>query len=193
LLLSYSPKTDNRKANSFWLSVAIQYAKDANAHIYDSASTLTQRESNRRKRLYWCCIFRDRILPLGVHRLVFITDASFDFSSSSLNEKDLENEVYHSKAYDPKTKRLLGEMIEALCELAVVLAGVSMIVSPVSEIPIASWSEAELSGSWNLIHRSRSDLSRWYDNANVKFPTPAGLGDTHEPVILYTNHMYLYY
>jgi hypothetical protein len=193
LLLSYSPETHNHKVNSFWLSIAIRHAKDANAHAYDSDSALTERERNRRKRLYWCCILRDRILPLGVRRPVFITDAHFDFSSSPLNAKDLENEIGHSKVYDPETKQSLAELIGTLCELAVVLTSVIMIISPVHEIPIASLSEAELSRSWMLIQRARSDLSHWYNNANVKFPTPAGLGDTHESVILYTNLMYLYY
>lgn len=128
-----------------------------------------------------------------MRRPVFITDAHFDFSSSPLNAKDLENEIGHSKVYDPETKRSLAELIATLCELAIVLTGIIMILTPIDEIPIAPLSEAELSRSWMLIQRGRSDLSHWYDNANVRFPTPAGLGDTHESVILYTNLMYLYY
>jgi hypothetical protein len=192
--LSYSPDTNNRKVNTFWLGVAIQNARDANSHAYDSTPNMTECERNVRKRLYWCCILRDRILPLGVRRPIYITDAHFDFSKNApLNSKDLEGEISHSKVYDPQTKRSLAELLESLCELAVALTGIISVLYPVNDIPIASLSDAEISRSHALSHRGRSDLDRWYENATVKFPTPAGLGDTHESVILYTDLMYLYY
>lgn len=155
---------------------------------------MTENESNVRKRLYWCCILRDRILPLGVRRPIYITDAHFDFSKNTpLNAKDLEGEISHSKVYDPQTKRSLAGLVESLCELAVALTGIITVLYPVNEVPIASLSGAEISRPHVLIRQGRSDLTRWYEKVSVKFPTPAGLGDTHESVILYTDLMYLYY
>lgn len=193
ILLSHSPDNHNRRINTFWLGVAIQFAKAAKAPQYDLDQAITKKQRNVKKRLWWCCILRDRILPLGVRRPLFITDDHFDFSNSPLTVNDLEHEINYSKVYDPDTKRSLAELLEVLCNLAVTLTDIIMILYPINGNPFAPLNELSLSRLRVRIERRKSDLAQWFDNASVQFPTPAGLGDTHESVILYTNLVYIYY
>lgn len=194
LLLSYSPDNHNRKINTYWVNVGIRFAKDANAHRYNSLPDLSPRQQNIRKRLWWCCILRDRILPLGVRRPLIISSEHFDFNSNRpLCAEDLAQEVDHSRVYDSATKRALAELLAILCELAVMLTDIITIVYPVNEIPIGSMTEMVLSRFRVRIERCKADLAQWYDSASVRFPTPAGLGDSNDSLILFTNLMYLYY
>lgn len=196
LLLSYSPDTNDRRTNSFWLSVAIQNSKNANAHTYEILTNTPEKERLRKKRLFWCCILRDRILPLGVRRSIYITNTHFNFRNNApLTAQDLEGEISRSKVYTPRAKQSLAGLVASLCELAVILTDVIMLLYPVDELPASSFPDDSIpiTKHQSLIERARSDLTRWYEGAAVKFPTPAGIGDAHESVVLYTNLMYLYY
>ena len=159
---------------------------------------MPKKEKLRKKRLFWCCILRDRILPLGVRRSIYITNAHFNFSKNTpLTARDLQDEITGSRVYAPQAKQSLAELVARLCELAVILTDVIMLLYPVDELPPASSSSADdalpISKQNSLIEKAKSDLTRWYEGAVVKFPTPAGIGDAHESVALYTNLMYLYY
>lgn len=192
--MSYSPDNQNRKINTYWVGVAIRFAKDANAHRYNSSPDISPRQQNINKRLWWCCILRDRILPLGVRRPLYITNEHFDFNNNRpLTIDDLEGERDNSRVYDSKTKHSLAELLVTLCELAVILTDIIMIVYPVSETPLTTMTEMALSQLRVRIERCKSDLAHWYDCVSVRFPTPAGLGDAHESLILFTNLMYIYY
>ncbi|PQM43872.1 hypothetical protein VE01_10768 [Pseudogymnoascus verrucosus] len=193
LLLSQAPDNHNRRINTFWLGVAIQFAKDANAPQYDLDQAITEKQRNVKKRLWWCCILRDRILPLGVRRPLFITNAHFDFGNSPLTANDLDEEISYSNVYDSETKRSLAELLEVLCNLAVCLTDIIMILYPINGNPTTSLNELGLTRLRVHIERGKADLSQWFDNASVHFPTPAGLGDTHGSVILHTNVVYIYY
>ncbi|KAH6665007.1 cutinase transcription factor 1 beta [Halenospora varia] len=194
LLLSYSPDNHNRKNNTFWLGTGIRFAKDANAHRYDFFPAVTRKLQNTKKRLWWCCILRDRILPLGVRRPLYITTEHFDFvNNSPLTVGDLEDEIDHSKVYDPATKRSLVEVLAVLCQLAVVLTDIIMVVYPVSETPLTTMNEMALLRMRSRIEQCKSDLAEWLSGASLRFPTPAGLGDTSKVVVLFTNLMYIYY
>ena len=78
LLLAYYSTNSERHLNTFWLSIAIQSAKADGAHRYAEDETLTRYETQMKKRLWWCCVLRDRILPLGVLRPLQITHGHFD-------------------------------------------------------------------------------------------------------------------
>jgi hypothetical protein len=172
--------------------VSIRFAKDANAHQYHT-STET-RQQNARKRLWWCCILRDRILPLGVRRSLYITHEHFNFASNPpLTADDLGSEIHRSEVYGPAAKQSLAELCAVLCELAVTLTDVIMIVYPVSERYDDTMTEMSLSRVRGRIGRCKSDLAQWYESASVRFPIPAGLGDADDALILYTDLMYIYY
>lgn len=78
LLLSYHPPIRNHnKINTFWLGIAIQFPKDAGAHHYHTVINISDHQKNALKRLWWCCILRDRIISLGVRRPLQINSADF--------------------------------------------------------------------------------------------------------------------
>lgn len=110
-----------KRVNSFWLGTAIHLAKDVDAHRYHAKTSLSPERQNLLKRLWWCCILRDRILPLGVRRPLQIQPQDFDFTSSPLTKGDFANEVDRSKVYDAATKDSLVELLITLCDLAVSL------------------------------------------------------------------------
>jgi hypothetical protein len=193
LLLSYSPDNHNRKNNTVWLGTGIRFAKDANAHRYD-APEVTGKVKNIKKRLWWCCILRDRILPLGVRRPLYITTEHFDFiNNRPLSSEDLEREMDKSEVYDHATKVSLAGVLTVLCRLAVVLTDIIMIAYPVSEAPFTATTGVALLRMHSRMEKCKSDLAQWFDRASVRFPIPAGLGNSNDALVLFTNLMYIYY
>lgn len=189
LLLSYNSSMRNlKRLNTFWLGISIQFAKDADAHRYDTNSNLSPHRKNILKRLWWCCIIRDRILPLGVRRPLHISSTDFDFTAAPMVREDFYSEVTKSKVYDAASKRLLTDLFITLCHLAVVLTDVIMVIYPFSE-----YSDTGIEASLGRIATCKSGLNSWFERATLLFPTPAGLSDTHESITLYTNLMYMYY
>ncbi|PNH44324.1 hypothetical protein VD0004_g3339 [Verticillium dahliae] len=190
-----------RKPNTQWLAIAIQNAKTAEAHHYDAAPTHIQ---NTLKRLWWCCITRDRIMGLGIRRPLHITRAHFDFDKNSiLGYADLSDEIERSRVYNPGTKRCLAEILEQLVELCVVLTDILILVFPIDDSP--GWGRELKTEEQDKLREYKIDLRRWYKSATLRFPMfgggsvarmNAGGGGKefqHDSVILYTNLMYMYY
>lgn len=210
LLLSYWSPTSTRKPNTAWLSLAIQHAKSAEAHHYAampvfSASThpLQRRKQNILKRLWWCCIIRDRTLGLLMRRPINITRAHFDFDANPiLGFRDIANEFDRSKVYNADTKRCLAEVLAQLIELYVVLTDILMMVFPLDDTP--GWGREMRPEDVEQVRECKTALRRWYKDATLRFPMFGG-GEKpnaasalnknfhHDSVILYTNLMYMYY
>lgn len=210
LLLSFWSPTTTRKPNTAWLSLAIQHAKSAEAHHYAampvfSASThpLQRRKQNILKRLWWCCIIRDRTLGLLMRRPINITRAHFDFDSNPvLGYSDLANEFERSKVYSPGTKKCLGEVLAQLIELYVILTDILMMVFPLDDTP--GWGREMRPEDADKVRECKTSLRRWYKDATLRFPmfgggpmprviTESNKEFQHDSVILYTNLMYMYY
>jgi hypothetical protein len=193
ILLSYhSPSTSERKVNSYWLSIAIQHAKFASAHLYHTSS-LPPPVYLSHKKLWWCCIMRDRVLNLGLRRAVHITFTPHDFSP--LTASDFDAEVSRSRVYDASTKRRLLELLISQCEMAVELTGVLMRVYPLNGF-MEDYSKSKDHDQFEAeIEACRNGLGRWYEKAVQKFPLPAGIGEkgVHDSVVLYTNLLYIYF
>jgi hypothetical protein len=193
-----------------WLSIAIQHAKSADAQHYAALPALSAainpipyKRQNTLKRLWWCCIIRDRIVGLCMRRSIQITRAHFDFDMNSiLGYTDLLDEVDRSKVYNPETKRCLAEVLAQLVELCVVLTDIIMLVFPLDDSP--GWGREMKSEESARIRGCKVALRRWYRGATLRFPmfgggqlprmtTPGGKEFQHDSVILYTNLMYMYY
>ncbi|KAH8660221.1 fungal-specific transcription factor domain-containing protein, partial [Xylariales sp. PMI_506] len=197
LLLSYhASMRDQKRTNSLWLSTAIHFARGARAHqCYLDNSLYENRDRQRAlKRLWWCCIVRDRILPLGLRRQVHIIWGGGDSVYPALNENDFEDEIACSRVYDPGTKRTLTRIFITLCDLAVSLTDVLGIIYPTSDsIDNCLSDTSTIRKRLGRINRCKSGLNTWFEKATVKFPTPAGILSKNESLILYTNLMYMYY
>jgi hypothetical protein len=196
LLMTYnSSMRSHKNINTFWLGVAIHFAREADAHRYYLLPYITIERRNILKRLWWCCILRDRILPLGVRRPLQITGEEFDFNEATpLSAEDFENEIECSKVYDSSSKQSLVQLLLTLCDLAVCITDVIMVVYPLSGPPdLTLSSDQKADQCLCRIESCISDLNGWFEKATISFPTPAGIGDIHSSLILYTNLMYIYY
>ncbi|KAI1855664.1 hypothetical protein JX265_006067 [Neoarthrinium moseri] len=212
LLSHWSPNFTHafKKANSMWLGMAIQNAKSAEAHHYSAMPTysasvdpIQSKKQNVLKRLWWCCILRDRILPLGLRRSLKITRSHFDFDANTgLGYTDLADEIDRSRVYNSGTKRCLIEIFVQVIELCTVLTDLIMLVFPLDDSP--GWGKQFGFEETEKIRECKTALRRWYKGATLRFPmfggdavprmtVTGGKEFQHDSVILYTNLMYMYY
>ncbi|GKU14184.1 unnamed protein product, partial [Fusarium langsethiae] len=193
----------NKPLGSIWLGIAISYARVAKAHCYsslrptrDTEVAKVQKARNTLKRLWWCCIICDRLLPLTSRQNIKITPANFSFSGCSvLGSADLCDELYNSDVYDSTTKTLHAELLAKLVDLCVVLTDVLSVVSVLYNNP--SWM---LSGRMEVAKDAslcQIELRRWY---NAWSETKATLeermtedGSQIESIILFKNLIEMYY
>ncbi|KAJ3532951.1 hypothetical protein NM208_g8205 [Fusarium decemcellulare] len=129
LLLSHSYYTLSPTSPSdlatLWLSRAIHHAESSGAQHYDDPSPAAEKQQNTLKRLWWCCIIRDRIMPLTSRRGIRITRTTFDFQTKPpFGKADLFDEIDHSNVYDRATKLVLVDLLQDLVEFCVVLTDI---------------------------------------------------------------------
>lgn len=214
LLLSFwSPSSSpgTKTPNTAWLCTAIQHAKLAEAHRYASfTASRDSRRANALKRLWWCCILRDRIIGLGLRRSIHITRADFDFQANPpLNCADLADEIERSPVYNPGTKSCLIDILVHMVKLCVVLTDILTLVFPLDGTP--GWGRLTAESDADRVLQCKAELCCWYKDTTLNFPVfggatngRAGAGTTrvasaggreycHDSIILYTNLMYMYY
>ncbi|KIL92199.1 hypothetical protein FAVG1_04607 [Fusarium avenaceum] len=193
----------NKPLGSIWLGIAISYARVAKAHCYSSLRpnndlevAKVQKLRNTLKRLWWCCIICDRLLPLTSRQSIKITPANFSFSGCSvLGSADLSDELYNSDVYDSTTKTLHSELLSKLVDLCVVLTDVLTVTSVLYNNP--SWM---LSGRMEVAKDAglcQIELRRWYNAWNETKATlderMADEGSSAESIILFKNLIEMYY
>ncbi|KAJ4248833.1 hypothetical protein NW762_012671 [Fusarium torreyae] len=196
LLLSYNATMkDQRRTNSIWLATSIHLAQAAGADQFHTGSGQSSSATNELKRLWWCCIVRDRILPLGVRRQLHITWLDLTQGHYMLSEQDFAREIEESQVYEPQTKRTLIQLFISLCELAVPLTDVIKTVYATGQ-PTTNAESPIIRNPQQTNESIRSceaGLDAWFDKATIQFPTPAGIISSEESLVLYTNLMYIYY
>jgi hypothetical protein len=168
-------------ANSSWLTIAIRRAKEAGAHKYNpvtGARHATQAERKRQnvlKRLWWCCMIRDRILCLAIQRHLQITPADFDFNASSpLEYLDLAEEVNVSKVYDKDTKCSLARLLERVVKLCIILTGLLDTKSCFEDTDRAN--EHTFAEDLQNTIECETRFRAWYTETEIQFPL-ASLND----------------
>ncbi|EFX06482.1 c6 zinc finger domain containing protein [Grosmannia clavigera kw1407] len=186
LMLTYQAPTPNDKTSSFWLAVAVHYAQRAQAHRY-LASTSAARQAVL-KRLWWCCILRDKIMALGLRRPLHIQSSDFDFDHNSLNEGDFCDEILHSDVYDRPTKQVMVQLIIALCELMGPLHSILTMIDPMKGMGADS-NQPTLQELKCCLAR----LDLWYQKAVARFQIPMHICGVNESLILFTKMIYIYY
>ena len=195
LLLSYNgAMKDQKRTNSIWLSTAIHLAQAAGADQFHTSSNPSLTSVNELKRLWWCCIVRDRILPLGMRRQLHITSLDVAHANYLPTEKEFWREIDGSRVYAPQTKRTLVRLFITLCELTVPLTDVIKIVYPtgrLSDIHSPVMHDAE-KGRESL-QSCEAGLEAWFERTTIQFPTPAGIITREGSLVLYTNLLYIYY
>jgi hypothetical protein len=194
LLMSYfTPNSNNPKANIYWLGNAIQFAKQAEAHRYQTKRDITPEQRNSLKRLWWCCILRDRILPLGLRKSIQITPLDFDLTTQTpLLLEDFESEFETSRVYDAISKKAIVQRLVALCELAIILTDVIILLYP-ERVPFGQTGHQSRSDPAGAVRNCKFELNTWFEKTTVRCLTSPGISETHESVLLYTNLLYIYY
>ncbi|OCK78340.1 hypothetical protein K432DRAFT_269057, partial [Lepidopterella palustris CBS 459.81] len=190
LLLSYYSTNSEKHLNTLWLNLAIQSALKANAHHYDHDKSLSKYEKQMSKRLWWCCVLRDRILPLGLRRPLQITHNYL--TGGCLDYNDLEDDIGKSEVYDKDTQILLAKTVVALCQLAIATTGVITLLYP-SDVyqPAIAACEENFNRTPPESDGYKSKLIQWYETVDSwvsRIPHEA-----HPSVTLYTSLMYIYY
>ncbi|CAI7671811.1 unnamed protein product [Penicillium palitans] len=206
LLLSFACLSASRKPNISWLSIAIENAKIAEAHLYASipATSIPPEQRNMLKRVWWCCIIRDRSTGLLMRRPIQITKLHFDFGSHSLCAADLAEEFERSRVYDSATKRGLADVLAQWMQLNITLTDILTLAFPLNEgQPVTH--DKTLSNTSQL-WECKSALARWFKSVVPRLPFPFPAPTTHSStrpetdtdkyhssLILYTNLMLMYY
>ncbi|RSL82131.1 hypothetical protein CEP52_017038, partial [Fusarium oligoseptatum] len=190
---SFSSYDVPRKPNIPWLSIAIQHARDAEAHNYEAFDEKSE-DYSLRKRLWWCCIIRDRIFGLGMRRGILITPDHFAVGHHShLGHHDLVGECHRSLVHDTETKIRLAEILELLVELCIILTDVLQLAFPIEDRLRPGGPHVEVLGQ---IRSWRSALRRWHDQATVRLPdfsSPPESIKRHGSVVLFSNLVAMYY
>ncbi|KAL2670134.1 hypothetical protein Neosp_015015 [[Neocosmospora] mangrovei] len=122
-----------------------------------------QKLHNTLKRLWWCCIICDRLLPLTSRQNIKITKANFSFSGCPpLGSADLADESYGSDVYDPTTKLVHAEILSKLVDLCLILTDVLTVTSVFHNNP--SWILSRRLAGLNDAGLCQMALSRWYSS-----------------------------
>ncbi|KAJ4130295.1 hypothetical protein NW768_007278 [Fusarium equiseti] len=204
LLLTYwcpTFRSGPRKPNSRWLRIAIQHAKSCEADKYDMPSFglhVSQQDMKRRnilKRIWWCCIIRDRIMPICVRRNIQISSAQFDFASCSpLGYDDMVDELEASRVYNIATKHKLILALERLTELCVTLTDILSLVYPTESIPILD--AAAHSTAYAQVQEHKRSLRCWAAATRPPLALkdlPHNPGPHEDSAVLFTNLVWIYF
>lgn len=184
--------------NSAWLTRAIYHAKAADAHRY-SITAASPVERNMLKRLWWCCIIRDRTISLCVRRKLQIADQDCDLSEASLlTEADLADEASCSRVHSQEAKQRLMAVTCLLARLCANMTGILSLVMPIGDIP--SQDVEQVIFRLSDIEKSRLSLESWAKTAMKAFPSiiepsivPLSEDPPHSLLGMYTSLLWIYY
>lgn len=202
VLLSFTSLSSCRTPNTFWLSAAIENTKLAEAHTSARIGSQSQtKQQNILKRLWWCCIIRDRSISLLMRLPIRITKDQFDFNDL-LTLEDLEDESQRSEVYDPATKLRLAEILYLSINLYKTLTDILSFVIP-GESMQCSLAQNEHRAR-DRMQECKTSLEAWHATTtsrlrstqtihNLQKPTNSHQSDGHPSIVLYTNLMYMYY
>jgi hypothetical protein len=202
LLLSLQATMLDQSLNSAWLSKAILHAKDAGADKYYVATGLTNGRMSEKKRLWWSCILRDRMIAIGARRSIQINSQEFDLEQPGLSEDDFESD-FNTEAdsldgYDVQTKRLLAKNVESQCALAVAMTST---MEAVYRVDNASSHNAptvsQLISSIAEVERGKTELAVWarrfMPHLNGQASTDKEDQTRHPSVMLFADMTVLHY
>jgi hypothetical protein len=202
ILLSMASLSSTGKPNTIWLSLAIENAKLAEAHLYGSIPSASRsQERNIFKRLWWCCIMRDRSMGLLLKRPINILREQFDPDEDPLNTNDLRDELQRSKVYSPSTKWKLAEILSQFVQLYIKLTDVLMVLHPPSGKHRPT---QQPHGGLRPLYECKSALREWnsrtllrladlQSNPNLRTSPKADQAKGQDSITLYRNLMYMYY
>ncbi|KAL2820247.1 hypothetical protein BDW59DRAFT_150936 [Aspergillus cavernicola] len=129
LLLTYHYDFTDPMRNTTWLAIAIQHAQRANANQHQVLLAPANYRPSDLKRLWWCCILRDRVLALAVRRPLVITPDQFVTTSKNFLSMD---DVWDkdSDFFDVTERTVLYQVLINQCQLASILTPLGVLADP---------------------------------------------------------------
>ncbi|KAJ3546142.1 hypothetical protein NM208_g2151 [Fusarium decemcellulare] len=201
-----------KKQNIMWLKAAIHHTTNAEGHIQAAFPTTSSRinpinwrKKNTLKRLWWSCIFCDRILAVSLRTSCSISRAHFGLGASPvLGYADLSHEIGRSRVYTADTQRRLVEVVEQMAKLCTTLTDVSALVYPFGAPTCITRQRLDQEAAETT--RCRNALDTWYLGAKSLFSvfdfgdqadsllTPATENSSYEDaVMLHISSMYMHH
>ncbi|WJG35060.1 uncharacterized protein FOBCDRAFT_238415 [Fusarium oxysporum Fo47] len=209
LLLTYwssSLNSSEKQPNSIWLGRAISHAKalgaDKCADVpkgVGQASSQQRLHDNRLRRIWWCCIIRDRIISLCVRRHLQISRDHLDnHATTTISYDTLSGENDRSHVYDVDTKSSLITLMLTMTDLCLCLSDILTVVHPAKDFTV---SDARDSTRRILqIYECKKGLENWcakavasssimaiteHDGRQVDMPKSS--------VLMFANMIWIYY
>lgn len=190
LLLTFHPgnlRNGLTQSNTAWLSKATQHAKTIRAHRSFSPRDMgvggpsgSEKRRILARRIWWCCIVRDRMLSLGLHRELQIPES---FPTLTLSD-DFKYDVGHSPIHSVHSKRQMHEVFLAVSRLCVI----------VTDLLRSRNLDIEDEDEGIVLVKCRNQLETWFKATWQQFPD---LTESREPqeqsFIIQRSFMYTYY
>ncbi|KAK2678755.1 hypothetical protein RAB80_003936 [Fusarium oxysporum f. sp. vasinfectum] len=209
LLLTYwssSLNSSEKQPNSIWLGRAINHAKalgaDKCADVpkgVGHASSQQRLHDNRLRRIWWCCIIRDRIISLCVRRHLQISRDHLDnHATTTISYDTLSGQNDRSHVYDVDTKSSLITLMLTLTDLCLCLSDILTVVHPAKDFTV---SDARDSTRRILqIYECKKGLENWCAKAVAASSIMAITEqDGHQvdmpksSVLMFANMIWIYY
>lgn len=199
LLTHRCPSLGNgeQRANSTWLSRAIQHAKALNADkcaiSLHSASPQQKKHNNTLRRIWLCCIIRDRVLSLCLRRKVQI-----DHTSYAVSHDEFSDEIQRSRVYNADSKQSLVTIMLLMTELCLCLSNILTVAHSVRSLTV---SESNGSSRKTMqIWECKKDLEAWSVKAVASSPALASTqpgrqrnGEPTSSILMFAHLVWIYY
>ncbi|KAF9890807.1 hypothetical protein FE257_005378 [Aspergillus nanangensis] len=189
ILLSHHVSPDDPQIGSLWLANATQ-----NAVLLGKQPTpLSDHvEDSMKKRIWWSILLRDRILCLGLRRRTQVTSKHFNAEANYFEEADFEDEINYSNVYDRQAKRVLIEVLQQQCRLAVVVTDMVAFIFASYGASSPSLSLRKFQVYQNGISNAKNELLKWEKNFFLLKPVAEGENVPSEATTM-IKMTYLYY
>lgn len=184
LLMTFHVLRNEPTVNNYWLSIAMHHAKVEGADCYERCTDLQRR--NQLKRLWWCCIIRDRSLSLGLRRPASIVSNTFEHTWPPLTEEDLNAEVSRSHVHSSEAKKQLIRSVVSLCQFCAVLMDLLQLLYPLDK----SHATCDRMDILKQVYAATDNLDRWHDTATARHNTSK---PKTGPVVLFRSLLDVYY
>lgn len=187
--MTYHVPLNEPQINTYWLGIAIHLAKAEGADRYSTHAARDSTRHNQLKRLWWCCMIRDRTMSLGLRRSISIFSASSDKIWPPLTDDDLSDESGRSCVCSASVKVKLIRSLSALCSLCAVLTDILQLLYPADGVHAAG-DRVDL---LKRVYTYTDELNEWHDTAAREIKEH----DQHDKglniVVLFTNLLTIYF
>lgn len=188
LLLSsgHSSRMDGNQDSSYWLAIAIRFAKSENMHLHDQNRYADDNHLRLHRRIWQCCILRDRLLSLALHRPLQIPPDHHEYDHPIVSVGDFEPEFQGLTVESAHIKRRSVDLLIKLCELAVHLTPLTNALYPQTAGKATFQSTENI---YDNLKKCQMSLDAWHATApHCDFREFA-----HKPTFLQVVMLHIYY